>query len=271
MTPRILIPPDQLQQAADTLVLDQRQHHYLNQVLRLRAGDELSVFDGQGRRYQSSLLEINRKQAVISRPVRLPDNTSAPAVRLQLVQGIARGDRMDWAIEKATEAGVAAIFPMAADKSPVRLSSERAHNRQAHWQRIAQAACMQCGQDTVPDILPVGDLESVLAALRGENPGAANGDQLLQLAPDASQSLAAWAGEQAALADPARLTNDSTPRSRACVTVIVGPESGFSPSEDERLNQAGVHRVRLGPRILRTETAGIAALSILQAAIGDLK
>lgn len=269
MTPRILVPPELLAQPGGPVTLDRDQAHYLGQVLRLRVGDAIQVFDGQGQRFDSSVLELERKRAVISTPVpALRPGQGRAAPRLQLVQGLARGDRMDWVIEKSTELGVAAVRPLAARNSSIKLSGERAHNRCEHWRRVARAACMQCGQDTVPVIYPVADLPAVLreSTVSG-NDAFQQHAPLLVLNPQADISLASWANQLAGQGAGIHGANKPV----ETVTLFVGPESGFSSDEVQQLTAAGTQSVSVGPRILRTETAGIAALCVLQALLGDLK
>jgi len=165
-----------------------------------------------------------------------------------LAQCLSAGEKMDWTIEKAVELGVSAIVPLQSRRSVVRLDEDRARRRAEHWQRLIVAACMQCGRDRLPALAPVRTLEDWLA-----EPAA--GAPRLVLAPGAAVSI----GELAAPAG-----------SGGPAVVLVGPESGLTDEEMEQARSAGFVAVSMGPRILRTETAGLAALAVLQARFGDL-
>ncbi|QBY54250.1 MULTISPECIES: 16S rRNA (uracil(1498)-N(3))-methyltransferase [Cupriavidus] len=219
------------------------------QVLRLAPGDAITLFDGRGGSHAATLLELGKRHAL----ARIGAHDAAEAelpFRVTLAQGLAGGDKMDWLIEKAVELGVAAIQPLQANRSVVRLAGDRAHKRQAHWQALVQAACEQCGRNRLPAVAPVANFETWLA-----QSGSGAGARLL-VSPRAEQSLPAYIAEHrdALLADG--------------VTLLIGPEGGLSPDEEQAARQAGFTGVSLGPRILRTETAGLACLSTLNALLG---
>ena len=246
MIPRLLVPGAatgaEVELAAD-------RAHYLLDVLRLRAGDAVEVFDGRGRRMRARIVAADRRGARVAIAEEIPGPAPSP-LRPTLVQGIAQGDRMDLVVEKACELGVERIVPVFTQRCTVRLDAARATRRHAHWQRIAEAACMQCGRDDLPRVeAPVG-----LFAWLEE--GAAG------LADDAPRRLLLSPGA------PVRLTQAGIESGRP-LQLLVGPESGLSPAEEERAIEAGFERVRLGARVLRTETAGLAALAALQAIAGD--
>ncbi|MBF6991179.1 16S rRNA (uracil(1498)-N(3))-methyltransferase [Cupriavidus sp. IK-TO18] len=219
------------------------------QVLRLAPGDAITLFDGRGGSHAATLLELGKRHAL----ARIGAHDAAEAelpFHVTLAQGLAGGDKMDWLIEKAVELGVAAIQPLQANRSVVRLAGDRAHKRQAHWQALVQAACEQCGRNRLPAVAPVANFETWLA-----QSGSGAGARLL-VSPRAEQSLPAYIAEHrdALLADG--------------VTLLIGPEGGLSPDEEQAARQAGFTGVSLGPRILRTETAGLACLSTLNALLG---
>lgn len=219
-------------------------HHALR-VLRLGPGDGLCVFDGAGNVAPALVEETGRDRMV----VRLGAPTSPPRespLDLCLAQGISARDRMDYTIVKAVELGVATIQPLAARRSVVRLDEDRAGRRNAHWQGLAISACEQCGRNRVPDILPVRGLADWLQAL----PAPAGLPRLL-LQPGGAQRL-----------------RDLAPAAGA--VLLAGPEGGLAPEEQAAAIAAGFMAVGLGPRILRTETAGPAAIAALQALWGDL-
>jgi len=247
MTPRLLVPGAT---AATEAVLAPDRAHYLLDVLRLRTGDAVEVFDGRGRRLRASIIAVDRRGARLAIADEIPGAPASP-LRLTLVQGIAQGDRMDLVVEKACELGAGRIVPVFAARGTVRLDEGRAARRHAHWQRIAEAACMQCGRDDLPVV-------------------------------EAPLALPAWLSNAGATGDPGAsprrllLSPTSTAPLRGAgidasrpVEILVGPESGLSPAEEAQAVAAGFEPIRLGGRILRTETAGLAALAALQALAGD--
>jgi 16S rRNA (uracil1498-N3)-methyltransferase len=216
-------------------------------VLRLQTGDAITLFDGAGGEYRAELVEI-AKRAAVARIDQHSDREAEPPYRVTLAQGVAGGDKMDWLVEKAVELGVAAIAPLTAERGVVRLAGERALKRQAHWQALVRAACEQCGRNRVPDVAPPRDLDAWL----GQLPPALDGELRLLLSPRAEVSFASLPG-----APP-----------EAPVTLLIGPEAGFSPAEEKTIVDAGFSTLALGPRVLRTETAGIAVLAALAARWG---
>ncbi|WP_250499963.1 16S rRNA (uracil(1498)-N(3))-methyltransferase [Caballeronia sp. GAWG1-5s-s] len=216
-------------------------------VLRLQNGDAITLFDGTGGEYHGVLVEIG-KRAALARIDAHSEREAEPPYRVTLAQGVAGGDKMDWLIEKTVELGVAQIVPLTAERGVVRLAGERALRRQAHWQALARAACEQCGRNRVPEVAAPRDLSAWLASL----PTAADGDLRLLLSPRAEVSFAALPAEP--------------PRGR--VTLVIGPEAGFSPKEESEIVAAGFAALGLGPRVLRTETAGTAVLAALAARWG---
>lgn len=224
------------------LRLDSQAGHYLFRVLKLRAGDPLVLFNGDGSDYAAELLSNRRDQVLLRVTARLP---ALPESKLAttLVQAVGKGDRMDLALQKATELGVTDIQPLFSERTEVRLDGPRLERRVEHWQRVLIAACEQCGRARVPALLPAASLDEWLAQ-------PATGLRLV-LVPGADQALSTL-----------------TPADQA-VALVVGPEGGFSEREMKQFTLAGVRAVSLGPRILRTETAGPAAIALLQAIGGD--
>lgn len=218
------------------------------QVLRLAPGDAVTLFNGQGGSHAATLAEIGKRHATAQIGAHDAADAEAPFA-VTLAQGLAGGDKMDWLIEKAVELGVAAIQPLQAARSVVRLSGDRALKRQAHWQALVQAACEQCGRNRLPHLAPVATFEAWLAA------APATGARLL-LSPRATGSLP----ELAQAHREAWRTEG--------VTLLIGPEGGLSPDEEDAARRAGFIGVSLGPRILRTETAGLACLATLNAILG---
>lgn len=222
---------------------------HLTRVLRLREGATLSVFDGQGGEYAATLHLGNRGSATVEvGEHRAIERESR--VRITLLQGLARGERMDWVIQKATELGVAAIIPVASQRSVVQLEAERGDRRLQHWRAVAAAACEQCGRNTLPRIEAPRNFGEALAA-------AADVPLRLLLEPDSGRALGEVLGERRGASAPTELA------------LLVGPEGGWDELEIALARQAECMTVSLGPRVLRTETAGLAALAAVQCLAGD--
>lgn len=218
---------------------------HLSRVLRLREGDACIVFNGDGHDYRARIDSITKREVRVLIDEAAAVERESP-LRIELLQGIARGEKMDLVLQKATELGVAGVRPLSSQRSEVKLDEDRARKRHAHWQAVVASACEQSGRAAVPAVSAPDSLRSVLAALP------AGGTRLL-LDPD---------GEVA----PATLTIAAG----ESVYLAVGPEGGWSPLDRDMLKAAGFKGLRLGPRILRTETAGLAAIAALQARFGDL-
>ncbi|AOK28724.1 MULTISPECIES: 16S rRNA (uracil(1498)-N(3))-methyltransferase [Burkholderia] len=217
-------------------------------VLRLQPGDALVLFDGTGGQYRAQLVEIDKRGA-LARIGAFEAADAEPPYRVTLAQGIAGGDKMDWAIEKAVELGVAAIMPLTTARGVVKLSGERADKRVSHWRGVVRASCEQCGRNRVPDVAPVCGFDVWLNAL----PAApADGERRLLLSPRASVPFASLP--------------DTPPAGE--VTLLIGPEGGLSPDEEQAARARGFAALSLGPRVLRTETAGAAVLAALAARWG---
>lgn len=220
--------------------LPEAQAHYIGRVLRMAAGDAVQLFDGSGQEYLGQLLEVGKKSVRVTLDQALPGQAES-TLRIHLGQGLSRGERMDWAIQKATELGVDAITPIVSERCEVRLKDERADKRLAHWRQVAISACEQCGRSSVPLIHPPITLAEWLKA--------ADEDLKLVLHP---------------VAEP--LLSHAKPGSLA---FLIGPEGGLSDAEVEQAKAAGFHAARLGPRVLRTETAPVVALAVAQQLWGD--
>lgn len=204
------------------------------QVLRLQPGDALTLFDGRGGEYDAVVDHMGRSEVRVRVGAHHPlEREAVPAVHLALA--MPANERMDWLVEKATELGIASIQPLVAERSVLRLAGERAQKKQAHWQAIAIAACEQCGRNRIPQVHPVQPLAGWLA-------GAQAGWML---------SLAAGTQPLAALPAPPQLT------------LLSGPEGGLAPGEEAAAAARGWTAVHLGPRVLRAETAPLAALATL--------
>ena len=217
---------------------------HLVRVLRLGVGDACVLFNGDGHDYDARIVAVGKRggevEIVAARAV---DNESP--LRIVLVQGIARGEKMDWILQKATELGVAAFVPVSSERSEVKLDGDRAAKRLAHWRSVVVAACEQSWRACVPEVASAEPLATALSRLP-------DGIRLI-LDPEAKDVIATL----------------GHPGDRPIV-VAIGPEGGWSPRDRSLLSEAGFSGLRLGQRILRTETAGIAAIAALQSKFGDL-
>lgn len=226
--------------ALGTVDLPEATSHYLSRVLRLAVGAQIQLFDGSGDEYLSEITAISKKVVSVElteQVAGLPDSSLA----IHLGQGLSRGERMDWAIQKATELGVTEITPLFTERCEVRLNDERAEKRLAHWRQIAISACEQCGRSTIPVIHPPQAIAEWMQTVQA--------DLKLVLHP---------------VAQP--LTAHQPPNSLA---FLIGPEGGLTEAEVAQAAGAGFLPARLGPRVLRTETAPVVALSVAQQLWGD--
>ncbi len=223
--------------------LDGDAANHILRVLRLRVGDELVVFDGSGRDYAAQVTTL-RKDAVTVAVGAGHDVAAESPLRVTLFQGVCRGPRMDTVIQKATELGVARIEPVLMERSVVRLGEENADRKRGHWQRVAIAAAEQCGRSEVP---AVGEPRSFDAAIE-----------------DAGAHTTRW------LLDPGGESLRAAAAAASPLALLIGPEGGLTAVEREIAATVGFRALKLGPRILRTETAPLAALAVLQFIAGDL-
>ncbi|HSN72701.1 MAG TPA: 16S rRNA (uracil(1498)-N(3))-methyltransferase [Steroidobacteraceae bacterium] len=219
--------------------------YHVGRVLRLRPGAPLIVFDGSGGDWHAEIVTVTGHSVVVQLESRVPGTSESP-LRITLIQGLSRSERMDWTLQKAVELGVAAIAPVLTVRSVVRLDEKQAARKVEHWRGIVIAACEQCGRNRIPEVRAPVPLEKYLSETRRE------GGRYV-LAPGAPIALAGLA---------------SVPGK---IELLVGPEGGLDDAEVAAAQQAGFTAVRLGPRTLRTETASVVALTVLQAMWGDLQ
>ena len=216
--------------------------HHAVRVLRLAAGDSLVLFDGEGGEVHAQISAADKRGVTVRAGERQPIERESSLV-VTLVQSLQAADKMDYTVQKAVELGVTRIIPVESRRSVVRLDGARADKRVQHWRQVAVSACEQCGRNRVPEIAAVQPLAQWLGLQR--NPATR-----LLLSPAAEHSLA------------------TLPRPDA-VELLIGPEGGLDDSEVQAAALGGYHGVRLGPRVLRTETAGLAAVAAMQALWGD--
>ncbi|HTY03098.1 MAG TPA: 16S rRNA (uracil(1498)-N(3))-methyltransferase [Rhodocyclaceae bacterium] len=217
--------------------------HHATKVLRMSEGDGVTLFDGRGGEWFGRLRRAGKAVTVALETFDGADRE--PPITITLAQGLPAADKMDWIVQKGVELGVARIVPVVTRRSVIRLSGERMERRVAHWQAVAVAACEQCGRNRVPEVSALVDLPQFLGTAAVDN-----GIRLL-LAPEAGARLA-------------DLPNPAGP-----VTLLVGPEGGFEEGEVAAAASTGFHALGLGPRVLRTETAGMAALVAMLTLWGD--
>ena len=229
--------------AGGTASLPEDAAHHAVHVLRLRAGEEVTLFNGRGGEYAGRIAAIERLRVSVQVLAHRALERESP-LAVTLVQGVSSSEKMDFTVQKATELGVAALQPVIAARSAGRIAGERAAQKRAHWQRVAIAACEQCGRNRVPQVLPPVPLAEYCRT-------ASPADGLL-LSPDAQLGL-----------------REAAARLKGAVALAAGPEAGFGAEEEAMLQEAGFVPVRLGPRVLRTETAALAALAALNALAGD--
>ncbi|MBB5015898.1 16S rRNA (uracil(1498)-N(3))-methyltransferase [Rehaibacterium terrae] len=227
-----------------TVTLPEAASAHLLRVLRLGVGDACVLFNGDGCDYDARLVSVAKKSAQ-AEVLRQREIDRESPLRIILGQGLARGEKMDLVLQKATELGVAAVAPLITERTEVKLDAERAGKRLAHWQGVLASACEQSGRARLPSLAEPQALAAWAAALPQDT-------IKLALDPEGECTLAA-------LALPAN----------AEVALAVGPEGGLSERDRATLRAAGFRGLRLGPRILRTETAGLAAIAALQALYGD--
>jgi 16S rRNA (uracil1498-N3)-methyltransferase len=242
MLPRFYCPPVFYPLAAgSTIPLSEEAAHHASRVLRLRQGDALILFDGQGGEYTARVVETGKKFRVHLDEWRSRECEAPLAVTL--AQALPASDKMDWIVQKAVELGATAIQPLQTKRSVVRLSGERAEKRVAHWQQVAISACEQSGRNRVPAIRTILDLGHYLAQPQGENHFILSPHQGVRLS--------------------------TLPRPADAVTLLIGPEGGFEEAEEDMARSVGFQPITLGARILRTETAGLAAIASIMALWGD--
>lgn len=219
---------------------------HLSRVLRIGIGDTCTLFNGDGHDYPARVVAVGKRELRVM--VGQPSMVSCESpLRIVLLQGIARGEKMDLIMQKATELGVAGIHPITSQRSEVKLDQARAEKRLAHWSAVVIAACEQSGRAVVPPVTPPVSLVEALVALPK------NDRQRLILDPDGALAF-----------------SDMRIDSSESLTLAIGPEGGWSDDDRRQFQQMGFQGLRLGPRILRTETAGLAAIAALQARFGDL-
>ena len=227
--------------AGSSVLLPEDSAHHAVHVLRVHGGDEITLFNGRGGEYASRIASIQRLKVLVDVLTHYAVERESP-LRMVLVQGVSAGERMDFTVRKSVELGVAEIQPVLAASSVARPKGERAAARHAHWQKVSIAACEQCGRNQIPKVQPM----IAAADYRG-----GEGTKIL-LSPRSELGF-----------------SQVVKRGGEAFTIAAGPEAGFNADEERAFLDAGFVPARLGPRVLRTETAGLAALAALSALAGD--
>jgi len=244
------------------LILPPDESHHLSQVLRLRPGDEAVVFDGRGNQYRCRVTVANRSSAKLQ-VLEPAARTGESPLDLTLGQALAKGDKFDLIVQKATELGVTAIVPIITERSEVRLSLEQAERRAERWRRISLESVKQCGRSRLVEISSIVRLEDCFEQIRSADPS----PELAAGGRGGTDSLILFCNERGG--SPMRDALAAAVHRR--VAVLVGPEGGWDDPELDTLHGEGCTPVSLGPRTLRMETAAIAAITLVQEDIGDLR
>ncbi|MEX2123568.1 MAG: 16S rRNA (uracil(1498)-N(3))-methyltransferase [Woeseia sp.] len=242
-----LYVPDPLK-AGDELRLDEERTRYVGRVLRLRVGDAVVLFDGSGGEFSAAITEVAKRAVVVRVGERRERSVESP-LAITLIQGISRGERMDIVVQKATELGVRRITPVMTEFSVVRLhggNDDKGEKRALHWLKVARSACEQCGRNVVPTFDAPQSFKSWLES------SSSSGVPRIVLHPGATRTLG------------------NLERIHDRIELLIGPEGGLSDAEVDQAVAAGFRACSIGPRVLRTETAAIAAIAALQARWGDL-
>jgi 16S rRNA (uracil1498-N3)-methyltransferase len=217
--------------------LPEKVAHHI-QVLRLQIGEEITLFNGEGGEFTAEISQLAKKQAHVCITAH-HQREAEPPHAITLAQALPEGSKMDWILEKATELGATYIQPLAAQRCVVKLNAERAEKKHSHWEAILIAAAEQSGRNRIPQLAPTTSFKDWITK-KSDQPR-------ILLSPRATESLAQW----------------SQSHPHQAVTVMIGPEGGFSPEEEQLAIDQGAIALSMGPRILRTETAGLAVLAIL--------
>lgn len=225
--------------------LDEAAAHHLTRVLRAKIKDKVKIFNGEGGEYEATILSITKKETVLHLEKFISNDRESP-LEICLVQGISRGEKMDYTIQKAVELGVKKIIPVLTERCTIKLDEERRERRLQHWQSIIIHACEQCGRTKIPE------LSSPMAL-----------DDWLQIKPSFEMAFVLSP-------DANRKKCDTALKKPTQLALLIGPEGGLTSEEIKKAEKAEFELMSLGPRILRTETAAVTALSVFQYLWGDV-
>jgi len=222
--------------------LPEAAHRHAVQVLRLKKGALINIFDGQGHEYEATIAQVSKRESVVVLGQKIESQNESP-LDITLLQGISRGERMDYALQKAVELGVNKIIPLITERCNVQLSNGRAEKRLSHWKGVMISACEQSGRSVLPELMGVMSLEEAMSINQQSS--------RLVLDPMAKQGFTTLEKQQQ-------------------ITLLIGPEGGLSEQEINVVTEQNYQTVNFGPRILRTETATVAAIAVMQTLWGDL-
>lgn len=216
--------------------------NHVGRVLRMRTSDPLILFNGKGGQFNAKIISVNRAKVKVEISA-FSDEERESSIQIELGQSLSKGEKMDFTIQKAVELGISKITPLITSYSNVRLDENKLEKKLEHWRKVIISACEQCGRNTLPELANISKIDDWMTHTKA--------DLKLLLAPDAESSLSDL---------------DEKPET---ICVVIGPEGGLSRSENRSLENNGFIGIRLGPRILRTETAGLTAVAALQNQFGD--
>lgn len=232
-------------QTGTAVVLNEQSSHHLSRVLRAALQDEVTIFNGEGGEYLARISKIDKKSVTLEVGEFNPREAES-SLELYLAQGISRGEKMDYIIQKAVELGVKKIVPLLTERCTVKLDTERREKRVEHWQAIIISACEQCGRNRIPELLAPQSLDHWLQSVEAE--------QRFVLSPHVSKRLS-----------ETKIVHHQR------VALLIGPEGGLSEKEINKAFEKNFQPLNLGPRVLRTETAAVAAIVALQCVLGDMQ
>ena len=230
----------------ETIVLDAQAATHVARVLRLKQHDQIIVFNGQGGEYVGVITTIDKRSVQVTLGSYQQTKMESP-LHIGLVQGVSRSERMDYTLQKSVELGVSEIYPVTTQHISVHLDAARAQKKRVHWQGVVNSACEQCGRDRLPEVHELVSLQSCVDSL-----SAVDTQLMLVLDHRASTTL-----------NQVSMTNNNR------IIMVVGPEGGLSDDERDWLVENGFTAVSMGPRVLRTETAALAAIAVMQSLWGD--
>jgi 16S rRNA (uracil1498-N3)-methyltransferase len=255
---RIFLPPQKL--TSDQITIDNENARYLSMVLRVKPGEIITIFDGSGHRYICRILQIHKKEVVVEMIKKEP-YSAEPPVSISLAQGLPKSDKMDLIVQKSTELGVSRIFPIITERSQIKHTG-----KVERWRKIALSASQQCGREKITEIEEPVEFAKFLSGLHivNEDNNAAN---VIPAKVGISHPTIIFSEEQKEINLKKILNNLTTSNN---IVLLIGPEGGFSGEEVSAAVEKGFIEASLGPRVLRTETAPIAAISIIQYELGDM-
>ncbi|NOX42803.1 MAG: 16S rRNA (uracil(1498)-N(3))-methyltransferase [Gammaproteobacteria bacterium] len=253
----------------EKISIDGSVARHMAQVLRLKVGSPVILFNGGGGEYRAVIRSI-AKQSVILDVEAFNDRDVESGLKIILAQGVSRGERMDYTMQKATELGVTEIIPINTQRTVVNLKGDRSIKRLNHWQKIVSSACEQCGRNIVPQVAQVDNFRNWIAMPMPTLIGVSLNDNSDNNSDNIVKILLHHEAQQSISSLATSLSDLTVSSKKLTIVLLIGSEGGISAEERDLAIQAGFKLAHLGPRVLRTETAAVVALSILQSTLGDL-